>query len=151
MSDRLWLKRGPDGQPTGSWYGAYFDAEGNRRQVCTRQLDRQSARKVLRELERQATAPRSAAADPSHTIGDALRYLVEESNAKDWAASTLRMFAQKAGHALRLLGSVKLADLRQGDLVRYCDERLGEGAARETVRKELSTIKAALAEAVKLE
>src|SRR5262245_48062334 len=151
MSDRLWRKRGPDGQPTGSWYGAYFDAEGTRRLVCTRQLDRQAARKVLRELERKATAPRGAAADPALTVGDALRYLVEESNAKDWAASTLRMFAQKAGHALRLLGTTRLVDLRQGELVRYCDQRLAEGAARETVRKELSTIKAALAEAVKLE
>jgi hypothetical protein len=80
-----------------------------------------------------------------------LRYLVEESNAKDWAASTLTMFAQKAGHALRLLGDRKLGELRQGDLVVYCNKRLAEGAARETVRKELSTIKAALDEAVKLE
>jgi len=36
-----------------------------------------------------------------------------------------------------------------GDLVRSCDQRLAEGAARESVRKELSTIKAALDEAVK--
>ena len=151
MPDRLWRKRRADGQPTGSWYGAYFDAEGKRRQVCTRQLDRQAARRVLREIERQAAAPRSSAADATLTVGDALRYLVEESNAKDWAATTLRMFAQKAGHALRLLGTIRLIDLRQGHLVRYCDERLAEGAARETVRKELSTIKAALGEAVKLE
>ncbi len=151
MSDRLWRKRGADGQPTGSWYGAYFDAEGKRRQVCTWQLDRQAARRVLREIERQAAAPRSSAADPTLTVADALRYLVEESNAKDWAATTLRMFAQKAGHALRLLGTIRLIDLRQGHLVRYCDDRLAEGAARETVRKELSTIKAALGEAVKLE
>ena len=68
MPDRLWRKRRADGQPTGSWYGAYFDAEGKRRQVCTRQLDRQAARRVLREIERQAAAPRSSAADATLTV-----------------------------------------------------------------------------------
>jgi integrase len=82
--------------------------------------------------------------------------LVEESKAKDWPASTLRMFADKAGHLLRILGAVKLSELTTPMVKRYIDQRLGERVtadrttSRETVRKELSILRAALREAAEL-
>jgi integrase len=83
-------------------------------------------------------------------VADALEYLVEQSMTKQWAATTLDMFADKSGHLLRLLGEIALVELRSPALKQYIDRRLTEGAARETVRKELSTLRAALREAVEL-
>ena len=122
MSDRLWRKRGPDGQPTGSWYGAYLDAEGKRRLVCTRQLDRQAARTVVRELERQAAAPRGAAADPTLTVGDACRRAgiepVSPNDLRRAYASWLKQRGVDSAAVAKLLGhaSTRMVDLVYGHL-----------------------------------
>jgi integrase len=149
------------------WYGYYYGLDGKRRRVCTRQRDQEAAAVWLRQRVRDAlaaevterNAPASAGGVPggrARTVEDACRYLVEQSKAKDWPASTLKMFADKAGHILRILGPVKLTELTTPAVKRYIDQRLGEKVsaerttARETVRKELSTLRAALREAEEL-
>ncbi|HYC73124.1 MAG TPA: site-specific integrase [Opitutaceae bacterium] len=153
MSDRLFRKR-----PDGPWYAWFYTREGERVRFCTGQLDKTAAKRVLRDRERDQTA--AAPGVPSRgteTVEDALRYLVEESMAKDWPASTLQMFADKAGHLLRLMGHLKLTEVTTAAVTKYINQRLGERAsrdgrttARETVRKELITLRGALREAEKL-
>lgn len=159
MSERLFRR-----EPGGPWYAWIYARDGARLKFSTRQRDKAAARAVLRERERNppATAdrpsPRRAPGPGQRRVEDALRYLVEESNAKAWPASTLRMFEQKAGHLFRALGDVLLAQLTTADVKRYIDQRLGEHVdrartrttSRETVRKELSTLRAALREAGEL-
>jgi hypothetical protein len=122
MSDRLFRKR-----PDGPWYAWFYTREGKRVRFCTDQIDKLAAKRVLRDRERiqTETAP-GVPARGERTVEDALRYLVEESKAKEWPASTLKMFEHKAGHLLRLLGPIKLADLATPDVKRYIDQRLNE-------------------------
>ncbi len=164
----LYRKR-KDGKPVGPWYGTFYSLDGQRRRVCTNHHDREAAAVWLKHHIRTALADEATGKRPTalaagvpggraqaHTVADALRYLVEESKSKDWPASTLQMFADKAGHLLRVLGPVDLADLATPAVKRYIDQRLTERVsenrttARETVRKELSTLRAALREAEEL-
>ena len=156
-----------DGKPVGPWYGYFYGLDGKRRRVCTKQHDEEAAALWLKHHIRTTIADEAcgggkatlAAGVPggrTRTVEDALRYLVEESKSKDWPASTLQMFADKAGHLLRVLGGVKLVDLATPAVKRYIDQRLGERVSatrttsRESVRKELSTLRAALRDAEEL-
>lgn len=161
MSERLFRR-----DPGGPWYAWVYALDGSRIKFSTRQRDKAAARAVLRDRERnpppsadRPAARRTPGPGPAQRcVEDALRYLVEESNAKAWPASTLRMFEQKAGHLFRVLGEVPLSQLATADVKRYIDQRLGEHVdrartrttSRETVRKELSTLRAALREAGEL-
>jgi hypothetical protein len=71
-------KRGPDGQPTGSWYRAYFDVERKRRLVCTRQLELKELRDLLPWVQYQEANPDW----PEHVM------------------ATLADLAERLGHAL---------------------------------------------------
>ena len=59
----------------------------------------------------------------------------------------LKMYARKGGHLLRLIGAVDVNALCRDDVQHYINRRLDEGAHRETVRKELCTLRRALEEA----
>src|SRR5260370_37084455 len=107
MGDWLYQK-----QPGGTWYGTFYDHDGNRVQVCTKCKDRRAARDALRELERSAHSPTGAAQNsPTHALAEALEYLVSRSSS-DAAPGTIRMYATKGGHLLRILGSLSVSDLR---------------------------------------
>lgn len=145
MSKRL-FRRGN----SSIWHAWCYTADGRRITFSTRQTDEKAARLVLRQREREAATTSRISARSAHSVEDALRYLVEEAKSKDWSSATLEMFAEKGGHLLRVLGSLKLSQLAKPDVARYVDVRLGEGAARSTVAKELSTLRAALREAERL-
>jgi integrase len=152
MAEKLYRKK-RGGRPYGSWYGWYHTVEGIRVTVNLRTEHKGDARRRLRQLAGTGQAPGRRAKDEApRRIEDALRYLVEEANSKDWPASTLRMFEQKAGHLLRLLGDLPLTvgGFKKADVVGYTASREAEGAARETVRKELCTLRASLREAAEL-
>ncbi len=146
MGDRLYRKK--DGT---TWYGYFYDATGKRRVVCTKQQDRAAARAVLRKLEREAHAQGGAPADKPaeegertrHTIADALDYLVTHAGS-DLAPATLKMYSEKGGHILRLMGEFDVNALTLDQSQDYINERLAEKAHRETVRKELVTLRRAL-------
>jgi len=55
-----------------------------------------------------------------------------------------------AGPLLRILGDSSLADLKPSDVDLYIRQRLGEGVKRNTVNKELKTLRSALRVAVRL-
>src|SRR5581483_3363987 len=54
---------------------------------------------------------------------------------------------QKARHVIRLLGQLELGQLGLEDVQRFQSTRIGEGAAPETVRKELVTLRRTLTHA----
>lgn len=62
----------------------------------------------------------------------------------DNAKATLQCYEQRAGHILRLLGGLALDGLHLDNVQEYTSQRLSEGAARETIRKELCVLRRAL-------
>ncbi len=62
----------------------------------------------------------------------------------DRSASTVLCYEQKAGHLVRLLGESTLSKLHVDHVHAYAHKRLEEGAARETVRKELVVLRCTL-------
>jgi hypothetical protein len=171
VSLRRQLSLAAPSAPGGPWYAWLYeiDAQGVRRRTrfSTGQLDKQAAIAVLVERERAAAqAPHGLAADAAgRTVADALEYLLQFSQTREWPQTTLKMFDQKAGHLNRVLracascspmdpsccthASIPLTQLGPA-VKRYLDIRLAEGAARESIRKELTMLRAALREAVAL-
>ena len=133
----------------GTFYGWYFDpADGRRVTVCTKTRDRELARLFLAKAERDAfeahttgrPAPNSGA---SHSVADALQQYVSLGGS-DLSDATWKMVGVKSGQLLRLLGGHEVTALTIDHLQGYIETRLGEGAARETIRKELSVLRQAL-------
>ena len=129
-ADKL-FKRG------GRWY-----AWVNGQRVSTGFTSKEAAKKRLAELEFEAADPLNAAQAKATTVGfldDLLRSLLRKGRAQD----TYDYNSEKAGHLRRLLPSLA-RDITHKVLETYCDRRLGEGAARATVRKELGVLGASL-------
>ncbi len=161
---------------TGPWWGWCWivGPDGSRKRIAfsTGQVDKQAAARVVRERERAATGAEGLAADaPGRDLEDALWFLTNEAATKEWSESTRTMHEQKSGHLARLLRecggctagvedevavetcsaqhpSIQLTNLRRHMVTKYIGQRINvEGAARESVRKELSTLRVALTEA----
>jgi len=62
----------------------------------------------------------------------------------DRSEATVVCYEQKAGHLVRLMGEVELKALHVDHVHAYARRRLSEGAARETVRKDLVVLRGAL-------
>jgi len=130
------------------WCRIRNPAGGRHLRVSTRTRDRRVALEVWRELERGVLT----GADPaSHvTLADALDERWQERRAAGRALGTLHMLGVKARHLVRVLGGDTLVSrLRAQDVDRYIQVRLDEGAARNTVHKELSTLRGALRLAIR--
>lgn len=84
-------------------------------------------------------APDQAAYAVAHALEDLL-----SRGCLDNAKATLQCYEQRGGHILRLLGAVPLAGLHLDHVQEYTTQRLSEGAARETIRKELCVLRRAL-------
>ena len=126
------------------WYARIYLPDGRRSRISTQCTDRRAAEAALRDFERRAQGSTdSATHTPAHTVADALNYLVDKG-AADVAPGTVRMYIEKGGHLVRLLGEHDVNGLTSDGLLSYIHQRLNEGAARETVRKELSTLRRAL-------
>lgn len=82
-------------------------------------------------------------AQAGYTIAHALEDLLNRGLA-DNADGTRSCYLQRAGHLIRCLGGVPLAALHLDQVQEYVDGRLAEGAARETIRKELCVLRRAL-------
>jgi hypothetical protein len=101
----------------------------------------------LAELLLEADPTVGASANTAaHSVEDAVKFIVEVG-CQDAALGTSQMCARKGGHLARLIGSVQVRDIHVDHVQAYILTRLDEGAARETVRKELSTLRKALDEA----
>jgi len=126
------------------WWCAYYDPGKRRRLASTRCTDRRAAERAAARLEREAADPRHAAAHAT-TLQHALERLVTDRIARGRADGTVSMYRSKGGHLRRLLGAdLSLAELDARAVDDYVAARLEEHAARTTIGKELTTLRAAL-------
>lgn len=136
MSDRLY-KRGD------VWHGSYW-AGGRRIRVSTHCRDKRAAEAELRRLERRAHGTADPATDtPPHSVTDSINHLVTRG-CLGLSDGTVRMYREKGGHLVRLLGDRDVNGLHVDDVAAYFTKREAEGAATESVRKERVTIFRAL-------
>jgi len=127
------------------WHGSYWTG-GRRVRVSTRCTDKRAAEAHLRKLERRANGAGDAAPYPPHSVTDAISQF-QASGMMDLATGTQRMYVEKGGHLVRLLGEVDVNELGLDQINQYITVRLSETAARSTVAKELVALRVALAHA----
>jgi integrase len=129
------------------YHGNYIDAQGKRQRKSTRCTDRRAAEAVLSRWEREAHDPRHAAANAA-TLRAALERLLTDREQRGRASDTLDFYAKKGGHLTRILGGDTPLSALARDGARMVDDfitkRLAEGAARNTIAKELGTLRSAL-------
>ena len=134
----------------GTFYAWFFHpSAGERVTICTHTHDRHAAKLFLAKIERDAfeafaqgrPAPHGAAS--GHTVAQALEQFVTLGGS-DLTAGTWHMVGVKSGHLLRLLGATEVGALTIDSIQTFIETRLGEGAARETIRKELSVFRQVL-------
>ena len=65
----------------------------------------------------------------------------------DLSPATVECYEQKGGHLVRLLGDLHVSSLSIDHVSAFCKLRLQEGAARESVRKELVVLRLSLSHA----
>ncbi len=137
MASRLY-KRGE------VWWAWFYEPSGRRNCKSTKCTDKRAAELTLREWERGAADPAYAAAHTA-TVETALTRLIADRRSKGRAEGTLSMYLAKGGHVARVLGAdTPLARVTAREIDRFIDVRLEEGAARNTVKKELTTIRGLL-------
>jgi integrase len=139
----------------GIWWCWYYGPDGNRIRLSTKCRDKRAAELFVRNREREAHDPRRAAENEAkakqHTVADALDYFLNDGRPADIAEATVSMYLQKAGQLIRLVGGIDVNALKVSDVIGYTDTRLGEGAARGTIHKELVTLRRALRKAAERE
>lgn len=137
------------------WQAIFYDAEGNRCFRTTHCTDKRAAESAARRFEREAQDPDNTAANPT-TISDALEALIghreEEVGAGRRSAATVQMYRVKSGHLKRVFEldaagehvPFRLARLTARYVDDYISTRRAEGAADNTIAKELVTLRASL-------
>ena len=129
---------------SGTFYAKFKDLDGGWHQQSTGTRDRKAAEARLREFERRASDPAYAASNEA-TLQQALEQLLKSRRAKGTAEATVEFYRSKSGHLLRILGAEsRLGRLTARAVDSFVEQRLEEGAAHNTVSKELGTLRAAL-------
>lgn len=110
-----------------------------------------TASRAAENPTRSATAAASRSAqnptrETKETVADSVTRFVEFARL-DRSRSTIQCYEQKGGHLVRLLGSVPTEDLSLDQVSEYCRNRIDEGAARESIRKDLVVLRLSLAHA----
>ncbi len=127
------------------WWTWVRDEHGAPRYVSTGCRDKKAAAARAVELERQSVDPAHRAADET-TVAQALERLVAARKRDGRAEGTLRMYDAKGRHVVRILGAntpLRTAATAK-EVDRFIDVRLGEGASRNTIAKELTALRGAL-------
>jgi hypothetical protein len=110
----------------------------------TKCKDKRAAEGVVREWERVAGDPVYAAAH-STLLPEAFSRFLSDRVAKGRAEGTVSSYRIKVGHLVRLLGAEsRLASVDARAVDRYIETRLAEGAARNTIQKELVALRGTL-------
>jgi integrase len=125
----------------GTYWGDWQAPDGSRRRVSLRTKDPRVAKERLRQAEfaETDTTPRR---EPQG-LAAALTYMIEVT-CTDLADGSRRMYRQKAGHLLRIIGDVEVTEIERGDVVAYTHQRSAEGAHTHTIHKELVTLRKTL-------
>lgn len=126
-----------------TWWCWGQGPDGARWWESTHQHDRIAAERAARVIERQQAAAVHVAAGP--TLGDAVAALRNALTRGARAAATEAFYERKLGHVVRLMGggARKVEEIDAGELERYADARIAEGAGRSTVAKELGALRTA--------
>lgn len=123
-----------------TWYADYRDQWNRRIKVSLQTADRAIAQVRLRDRELGTT---SAAPHEAKGLDQAVKQMVALKK-----PVTAKAYSEYAGHLFRLLGqTTDINTLDRAAVAEYCAARLGEGASRHTVSKELSCLRQALKEA----
>lgn len=129
------------------WYIEWMEGSERHQRSLDTEDEAEAFRRAAAMLPPASNAddpPRSAAhTQAGYTVAHALEDLLNRGLA-DNAAGTRSCYLQRAGHLVRCLGAVELAGLHLDQVQEYIERRLGEGAARETIRKEMCVLRRAL-------
>jgi integrase len=137
-----------------TWYATFYE-NGERVQRTTKCMDRRAAELVARQWERDAADPESAvllAATLTEALELLLRTRAEEAHAGRRSLSTVDFYRTKCGHLTRVFEHdehgafrpFRLAALKARDVDHYISTRRAEGAAENTINKELIALRASL-------
>jgi integrase len=136
------------------WYTDYYE-NGVRVQRSTRCTDKRAAQALATRWERDAADPDSARLRDA-TLSDVLTRLIkdraERAKAGSGSHDTVKFYRVKAGHLKRVFEldareqhvPMPLRDLKPRNVDDYISQRRGEGAADNTIHKELVTLRTAL-------
>lgn len=141
------------------WQVAFKDRDGQRKQQSTYRTDKEAARLVGLQFERDALRDPADTAASEATLADALKLLAEHCQhqaqqtqetpdgppRRALSSATVRYYEQKVGHFVRLWGtSAKLGALRTAMFRAYVRTRQNEGASGTTAAKEVDALLFAL-------
>ncbi len=129
------------------WYGTLY-IDGTRKECSTTCTDKEAARAVLANWEREAADPDRAAANA--TLNDALNRVLADREARarngDGALTTVAFYRRLGGHLVRVLGhDFPLTRFKSAAVAsEYIHARRQEGAKDTTIDKEIMLLRAAL-------
>lgn len=134
---KLYRKK-KDGKPAGPYYVDLRSIGGGQR--CTHVTDKDAARVIAAQWQREAATARDPAAHPppAHSVADALQHLL------DTTSSRSNHYDLRCAHLNRLLGKVQVQQLGLLDVVGYIKARKAEGASDATIEKERRALGRAL-------
>ena len=125
------------------WWG-WFYCDGQAVYKSTKCRDRKAAEAVVSQWERASADPHYRASHEA-TLGAALERLLTDRTERGRATGTVSMYKIKALHLRRVLGESRpLARVDARAVDGYVSTRIAEGAARSTIGKELTTLRATL-------
>lgn len=127
-----------NGKATGPFYADLRSIGGGQR--CTHVTDRDAAKVIATQWEREAATAGDPASHPppAHSVADALQHLL------DTTSSRSNHYDLRCAHLNRLLGKVQVEKLQLTDVVGYIKKRKEEGASDATVEKERRALGRAL-------
>jgi integrase len=107
--------------------------------------DEKAAHLKFADIQRREADPSYRPADPTATLGRALKDFVAQQAQKGRAQGTLDMYDVHVAHLARVLGEhTLLAHVAAPELDSYVTKRYGEGAKEPTIYKELATLRGTL-------
>lgn len=124
-----------------TWHVTFVDSKGGQRVRDSGFREHTSA--YAWAATQAAAASNVSPHEAPYSVLDALERFAEYG-LLDKPASTLSCYQQRAGHLVRLLGDLALSALQLDQVEHFIATRLEEGAARETIRKELCVLRQAL-------
>lgn len=139
-----WKLTCPPGAPF--WFVEWTDASGCRHIAPTGCSDPAAAAAVgasIAQSQAHPSHPPAHQTSGGHSLNEALDRFID-AGLLDNPAGTVQCYVQRSGHLCRLLGETDVNFLTLDLVQDYIRQRLSEGAARETVRKELTVLRQTL-------
>lgn len=129
----------------------FLDADGVRHQVSTKCRDKRAARDRALELEREVAAAGGRKPKERLTLVRALDEALLQQERNGRAKKTRLAAEYHAAHLTSVLGDVAVDTLTAGRMADYVATRLGEGASKHTIQKEVGFLTQALRGAARRE